>query len=199
MKKTLSLTCPVCGATFSVDHFSSYNLQEEGNDLSPIKTDAWVHHECPKCKNAITVLDIMVFHDMAKKLMIFFFPENSGTLEQHQTFVDKYDYPKGYTIRIVEATYNDFKEKILIFENGLNDCAVELYKSVIVNEKLKDTSIREAHILFDKQSIPQGFAFYTDSSPSICEAFDPSTYRKYIRKSRKYQKNRLVHYSSMKK
>lgn len=195
MKKTLQLVCPVCGHHFSDEHYSSYNLQEENGDLSKILNDSWIKHKCPKCNSEISVIDAMVFHDMKKGLMIYYFPGNSGTTEIHESFVKKYNYPSNYTIRIVEGKYNDFKEKILLFEYGINDYAVELYKKDIILKKYKTNDIYEAHLLFDKYSIPQGFVMYQKDSKPIIERFDANEYESYVEKTTKLSSMLRVHYS----
>lgn len=195
MKKVLNIKCPFCGANISIEHYSSYNLQEEGNSIDKILNNSWIQHICKKCKNYITFYDNMIFHDMARKLMIFFFP-NKSSYEQIN-FVEEYDYPANYTIRIVEGIYNDFKEKILIFENGLDDCAIELYKAKIISEKLDSKKVREAHIIFDEKSLPMGFVFYTDLEKPLCVIYDDSKYEECLLESNKYGSNYTVHYSLM--
>lgn len=199
MKKSLNLNCPLCGSNLIVEHFSSYNLQEEGHSIDSILNDSWIQHKCKNCNNYITVYDIMMFHDMKIKTMVFFFPKNSGSYEEHQKLIKKYKYPLNYTIRIVEDSYNNFKEKILIFENGLNDCAIEMYKSIIILEKFHNQVIQEAHVIFDGNSIPIGFAFYGDLDKPICVPFDEILYKKCLSKSKKFRKNKIVHYSLMNK
>lgn len=194
MKKTLQLICPVCSHQFSVQHYSSYNLQEEGN-LSKVLDDSWIKHECPNCKREITVIDVMVFHDMGKRLMLFYFPENSGSKENHEHFVKKYDYPSNYTIRIVEGAYNDFKEKILVLEYGMNDYAVELYKLNIISTKYKMNDIYESHLLF-KNSEPQGFVMYQKTGKPIIEKYDSNEYEACVKKMAATDSVR-VHYSLM--
>lgn len=197
MKKTLKLVCPVCGHQFSDEHYSSYNFQEENNDLSKILNDSWIKHKCPKCNSEISVIDMMVFHDMKKGLMIYYFPENSGTMESHELFVKKYNYPSNYTIRIVEGKYNDFKEKILLLEYGMNDVAVELYKKDIISKRSEMNDVYEAHLLFDKNSLPQGFVMYQKETKPIIEKFDENKYKSYAKKTSRFSNTMYVHYLLM--
>ncbi|MBQ7276548.1 MAG: CpXC domain-containing protein [Bacilli bacterium] len=193
MKKTLQLICPICSHRFSVQHYSSYNLQEEGN-LSKILDDSWIKHECPNCKREIIVIDAMVFHDMDKRLMLFYFPENSGSNESHDQLVRNYNYPSNYTIRIVEGRYNNFKEKILVLEYGMNDYAVEIYKLNIILSKYKMNDIYESHLLFNN-SQPQGFVMYQKNGKPIIEKFDANEYETCARKALAITDSVRVHYS----
>lgn len=195
MKKIININCPCCNSFLTVEHFSSYNFQEEGNSLSAILNDSWIMHKCKQCNNYVTVHDIMVFHDMEKKILIFYFPNTNCTYYEQKKIIKQYKYPKDYTIRIVNGLYNDFKEKILIFEYGLNDKAIEFYKAQIILEKINSSNLREAHLIFDEDSLPLGFAFYLNNDNPIYIPFDNEKYEMYVLETKNDKHNELVHYS----
>jgi hypothetical protein len=61
-------------------------------------------------------------------------------------------------------TFNSFKEKIFIFESGLDDMAVELTKLAIsqtVSKKLDDAEIQEGYLsMYDRENNTMGFTYF---------------------------------------
>ena len=82
---------------------------------------------------------------------------------------------KGIRKRLA-PNFNTFKEKIFIFENGLDDMAVELTKLAIsesVARKLKLREVTEGYLsMYDRESNTMGFTFLTglDKEPYIQSA-----------------------------
>ena len=66
---------------------------------------------------------------------------------------------------IIVPDFNSFKEKIFIFESGLDDMAVELTKVAIgqtVSKKLDGVEVTDGYLsMYDRESNTMGFTYFT--------------------------------------
>ncbi len=175
-KKRLTVICPQCNNSFSVEHFSSYNVQVEGHGIEPILDDSWVLHECPVCHTIIPVLDTIVFHDMEKELLLFFFPTEAEIPDERLEFINNLKVPNDYTVRMVEKDYAVFKEKIMILESGLSDLGCELYK-LKAKKQLSITDPCVCRIVFGDCLTPKGIVFFLEGQKPKATIFDDNAYQ----------------------
>lgn len=144
-----SVKCPKCGQMSDVTVWSSVTVKD-GPDL---KTDLLSGRlnmfHCPSCSQVGLMPHPMLYHDEDKKLMISFSPTNDAVLKQ-QMFenVEKSSRESGeleklagYNLRFV-ADYNELLEKVLIFDNNLNDKAVEVIKLMILSQDIEKSEQR---------------------------------------------------------
>ena len=126
--------------------------------------------KCPKCSqmsevtvwNSITVKDSedlkhdsalmptpMLYHDEDKRLMISFSPCDDVVLKS-QLFDNvqksskesgELDKLEGYNLRFV-TDYNELLEKILIFDNDMNDKTMEVIKLMVLSQDLEKAEQR---------------------------------------------------------
>lgn len=122
------ITCPKCQTEGEYEYWSSVNI-----DLNPELKKKIFNEEifiwtCPKCGAKVFIPFGMLYHDMNHKFIIFFSHEQEEERNYEMGTTPKgLELNKEYTLRIVKGLMN-FKEKILILENGLNDIAVEKLK-----------------------------------------------------------------------
>ena len=174
-KSTFSIQCPHCKQQIIIERYLSYNYQIEGCDLQQILDDSWVMHRCPKCGKSFSFLGDLVFHDMARKSMFFFFPKGSALNEAQIKALMSSMIPSDYAVRIIKDSYAAFKEKILILESGLDDCACEVYKYQIKQNcgiKLEC----ESRIVFGEDLEPKGVVFFIDKQKPVAFAFNLDDY-----------------------
>lgn len=96
--------------------------------------------KCPSCSHFGLMPHPMLYHDEEKKLMISFSPTNDPVLKQQlfdnikktSSQSDELEKLSGYNLRFT-ADYNELLEKILIFENGFNDKAIEVIKLMVLS------------------------------------------------------------------
>ncbi len=85
---------------------------------------------------------------------------------------NKYSTLRNINKRIV-PTFNAFKEKLFIFESGLDDMAVELTKLAIsqtVSKKLGNIEVNEGYLsMYDRETNTMGFTyFYRQRQRTVC-------------------------------
>lgn len=142
------ITCPKCSYDGEYEYWSSINI-----DLNPELREKIFNEEifiwtCPKCGTKVFVPFGTIYHDMRHRFMIFFshdVPEND---DKNKSFQIPEEFGlKGYTFRAVYGLLN-FKEKILIMENELNDIAVEKLKYTITHHMDPSMAGNGVHLYF---------------------------------------------------
>lgn len=123
------ITCPKCHTEGKFGLWSSINVDLDPELKKKIFNEEIFVWTCPKCGANVFVPFGTLYHDMSHKFMIFF----SHNEEDVENKYEPMEIPLGigfdktYIFRAVYGLLN-FKEKILILENGLNDIAVEKMK-----------------------------------------------------------------------
>ena len=104
---------------------------------------------CGSCGYRALMPDAMLYHDEEKKLIVSFSPCSDKAVEQElyekvrQTSEESGELKKleGYNLRFI-TDINDLMEKILIFDNGLNDKVVEVIKLMVLSQDLEKSQQR---------------------------------------------------------
>ncbi len=175
-EKNIAVVCPSCLKEYKTNVPDFFNLQSEGGDLSPILTDSLVKRTCPHCGFTGLLTLPLLFLDMEKKLVLSFFPGGRGlekTVVEQINNTMKQKTMDNYLFRIVKGNYNDFKEKILQIESGLDDRICEVYKYTL---KKNNEGIREIHIDFENLT-PLGFVALLSDGREWSTGFHPEFYQ----------------------
>lgn len=131
MKKNIELQCPECHESFHADIYPSINVQMDEGLKNKVLGGQLFDFECAHCHSTFHVPYPVLYHDMEKKLLIQFTPETD--LSKTKEVLDHVDKKEDYTIRIVDS-YRNWIEKLLIYENGLDDRIMELYKLLVLSQ-----------------------------------------------------------------
>lgn len=142
------IKCPVCGAEQEVTVWESVNVSEAPDLKADILSRKVNIFECSECSAAALVPAMLLYTDEQKKLMIYFAPCREdekknvyselvkNTKEEIKT-LDKYN------LRFV-TDYNDFMEKILIYDNALDDKVIEFLKMLVLMQEPEKAEFRKA-------------------------------------------------------
>ena len=109
---------------------------------------------------------------MKNRSMIYLIPKIDRFQLCDRELEDKYSNVRHLNKRIV-PDFNSFKEKIFIFESGLDDMAVELTKIAIsqtVSKKLGGVEVTSGYLsMYDRESNTMGFTYFTgeDKKPYV--------------------------------
>lgn len=169
------IECPVCHKTSDAQFWDSVNV-----DLNPELREKIFNNEifrfsCPECGASCYIKTGMIYHDMTHKFMLFFdFDrpfETSGDIDIPELFKGM---EKDYSFRAVYGL-DEFKEKILILENGLHDIAVEhmkyMIEHVIMPDPFKDgNTLHFEKVVDPDKNFPYGricFSFYDDETEHV--------------------------------
>lgn len=125
MINSIDLVCPNCQKHFKGDIYSLMNVQLDQGIKEKVLSGTLFDFTCSHCHETFHVEYPCLYHDMDSKLMIQFVLENEDKPFQ--------DIPSEYTYRIVDS-YKSLIEKVLIFDSGLDDRYMELYKLVVLSQ-----------------------------------------------------------------
>ncbi len=133
---TDKITCPKCGNKHDFTFYDSVNTELDPDLKRDVRTGELFRFECPYCGTVADVVYQCLYHQVENRAMIFFIP-NGETEEAERLFKDSKNRSVGmpgldayYKKRIV-TTMNDFKEKLKLLDEDLDDRAVEIMKCLL--------------------------------------------------------------------
>ncbi|HHZ06783.1 MAG TPA: hypothetical protein GX401_08390 [Clostridiales bacterium] len=157
-----SIRCPQCKSKNQVHIYKSVNAQEDLKLHDKILTGELFDFYCPYCEYKARLYYPCLYNDPKNRFMVYFIPDiEKGQMIDRTVEMEYPDLPK-ITKRIV-PTFNEFKEKILIFEAGLDDMAIELTKAAVAEAvaRKKEQDVNEGYFsLYDKENNTLGFTFF---------------------------------------
>lgn len=136
------IKCPKCAHLQEMTLWSSITA-DDSEDLKKELLGAQINiFRCEDCGQAALVPTPLLYHDKSKKLLISFSPCNDAK-EKIRLFEEIKAVSKksgelaeyvDYNLRFV-SVYDDLLEKILIFDNDLNDKVIEVLKVLILSQE----------------------------------------------------------------
>lgn len=131
------ITCPKCSYKGELKMFDSANVSLNHELREKVLSGDIFRWTCPKCGENITILHNLLYHDMKNEFQVYYSPNDCAELNKTMNSLLKKMPGARKTIRTVESL-NALREKILIFEEGLNDIAIELIKALIKFDSQND-------------------------------------------------------------
>lgn len=144
-----NIKCPKCGQMCEINVWNSITVTDSVDlkqDLLMGKINMFV---CPSCSHSALMPTPMLYRDDEKRLLISFSPCDDVVLK-NQLFGNILETSKksgelekldGYNLRFV-TDYNELLEKILIFDNNMNDKSIEVIKLMILSQDLEKAEQR---------------------------------------------------------
>lgn len=137
-----SVKCPKCGQMSAVTVWSSITAREDPDLKEDLLRGRINIFRCPSCTQTGLMPSPLLYHDEDGRLLVSFSPcadretarrlfENVKKSSEESGELKKFE---GYNLRFV-TDFNELLEKILIFDNGLNDKAVEIIKLMILSQE----------------------------------------------------------------
>ena len=137
-----SIKCPSCGQLQNMTVWDSITVKDSADLKKDLLSGKVNIFKCGSCSHSGLVPSPMLYHDEDRKLMMSFAPCNDEALKKRlfdnvcetskaSNELDKYE---EYNFRFV-SEYNSLLEKILIFDAGLNDKAIEVIKLLILSQE----------------------------------------------------------------
>ena len=185
------IRCLHCRRHFGVREYQKVELPRQQELIPYILDGSIFEFECPYCREEHTVLidqDAFIIENQVKKYRIYYSDHeyDSGvklmqvshglgiTSEEEKDFVLEVRSldEQGYRIRF-ETNYSDAVEKMVIFEAGLNDVAVELLKSYMELQYDFDKEF-DRLVFIDEQD--RAFIGVQDGRPVFAVEFDEEQY-----------------------
>lgn len=137
------ITCPKCGHEADFMIWSSINTVLDPEMFDKVRTgEAFMFH-CPECGNKAGVDYGCLYHQMDDQMMIYYVTTPEGVQEAYNMFRGESKVSEllkkeqgNYLYRIVQSK-NELREKLFIFDAGLDDRAIEIIK-VFYTQKMQE-------------------------------------------------------------
>lgn len=154
----------MCGELSKAEIYTSVNSTKNKTLRASVLNGSMFDWQCPECSHKARLTYPILYNDMKNRFMIYLIPKVDRFQLCDKELEEKYSNLRNISKRIV-PNFNTFKEKIFIFESGLDDMAVELTKLAIsqtVSKKLGDIDVEEGYLsMYDRESNTMGFTYFT--------------------------------------
>ena len=154
-QRKITVTCPKCNKSHPFTIWQSINTSLDPEMKAAVIDLSAFLFECPTCGEKNYVNYSFLYHQMVDKIMIHYASSDKDAEEVCKMLAG--DAPAGmlqdmrknnYLTRLVR-THNELREKIMIFDNGLDDRIIELLKADIFNTFIKDNpDSKDVEILY---------------------------------------------------
>ena len=140
------IECPKCGKSSDFRIWESINTTLDPEMKEKVKDRSAFLFTCPHCGEQNYVDYGFLYHQMEDTIMIAYSNSDENEEEMYHLFTEEMDTPLGldniflkdeYLLRIVRSL-NALREKIYIFDDGLDDRIVEMYKLFLYVKILDD-------------------------------------------------------------
>lgn len=176
-----TIACPKCGKMIQIDVWDSIDIPYDIEQKEKVLKNTFFKATCEDCKIAFPIAYKCLYNDMEQKFLIWLAPRLE---EEEKAEVAEYNEKLktdnrlrlaqgGYTYRIVRND-NELREKVLIFDEGLDDRYIETMKLVYV-PAFKKNIAKDSKILglyFDKKSSGEGYQWvliFDNKKPVIAD------------------------------
>lgn len=169
------IPCPKCSETTEAKLYMSINATNEPTLRGDVLDERLFKFRCTACGYEARLTYPVLYNDMKNRFMVYLIPEVDRFQLEDVELEQKYDRLMGVRKRIV-PDFNCFKEKVFVFESGLDDMAVEITKLVIsemVAKKHDIPHVEEGYLsMYDREKNTMGFTFFVgkDHEPFVQSA-----------------------------
>lgn len=137
--------CPTCGSLSRAEARGAVNAQEEPMAKQRIIDGSFFEYTCGVCGAKTRLIYNMVYIDPAARLMVCLVAEGGLDAQaQLMNAVKDFSLPDDFILRVVNSA-NDLREKVLIFDERLDDRIVEITKGNALSQLEAGIFVSEIH------------------------------------------------------
>lgn len=176
-----TVKCPNCLGSNKIVFYSSVSPSSDKSLRDSILNDTLFKYTCIHCGYEAQLSYPVIYNDIKRCFMIYYLPRCKKRVITDRIIERDSSQTTPIKKRLVPS-YNDLKEKIVIFESNLDDMAVEITKLALKIKTEKDLKIKIDCGYFsfcDKQKI--GFTFFDAATKKPTpETTDIQVYQKSL-------------------
>ncbi len=155
--------CPDCGAKTTARMWSGINAEVNPNLRLSVLDESLFDWRCPQCGYEAMLAYPCLYHDKGRRFMIYILP---GKPDPAKAAGIGAQFPQLRGVRKrVTGSLATLKEKILLFEDGLDDRAAELVKLLLamVLERGKGKHVEQGFYCSSDEAADRiGFSFFVE-------------------------------------
>lgn len=158
------VNCPKCRSVIDKKLWISVNPQLAPSLRKKIMDESLFDFCCPKCKYKSQLEYPFIYNDIKNNFILYFIPSTNKNKIYFNRASKEYPQLNNKKKRLVKEL-NQVKEKIIIFENNLDDRAIELTKyslNTIIRNKSNKYVSDTYFCMLDKDAGKIGFSFFFD-------------------------------------
>ena len=154
----ISFTCQRCRKDSRFTIWQSINVDLDPKLKQKVIDGSLFVFICPFCQFHQDIVYSVLYHDQTNRFMTWWIPEDErGKQNYNEDELNMYAKTLfGYKLRLVPSL-NRLREKILIFDCGLDDRAIELLKRYVWSAFLDDLGIQKTWVFFSSSISENGF------------------------------------------
>lgn len=156
------IPCPKCNHENEMRIFKTVNATTDPQFRENLLNGSLFNFKCVDCGYEAVMKYPLLYNDMKNRLMVYYIPDNDRTELVDKELEEEYAEIGAITRRLA-GSFNTVKEKIHIFESGLDDRAIELTKlavSEIVAKKTEDNINQGFFSIYNRDKKIIGFTFF---------------------------------------
>jgi len=145
----ISYTCPRCQKQSRFTVWQSINVDLDPSLKQKVMDGSLFVFHCLYCGFSQEVGYSVLYHDQRNRYMVWWIPEGENGYQQYNKMeLNQIAHTlPGYRLRLV-PTFNRLREKIYIFDCGLDDRAIEILKRYVWSAFLEDQGIQISQVYF---------------------------------------------------
>ena len=158
--------CPDCGAKTTARMWSGINAEVNPNLRLSVLDESLFDWRCPQCGYEAMLAYPCLYHDKGRRFMIYILP---GKPDPAKAAGIGAQFPQLRGVRKrVTGSLATLKEKILLFEDGLDDRAAELVK--LLSAEKESASSRASTVRATRPPTASDFPSLSRARRSLCAA-----------------------------
>ena len=160
------VSCPVCGAVNKKQMWAGIDAQANPELRLRILRETLFDWKCPACGYDAQLVYPCLYHDKQRRFFICAAPAGCGGQKVIENVAAKYPHTVSVKKRVV-GSLCEMKEKILLFEAGLDDVPAEVVKFALAElvEKKRGRKVRSGFFCAaGKDEDYIGFTFFLEGS-----------------------------------
>lgn len=185
------VACPNCGAAVRTEMWPGIRAESDPQLRARVLDETLFDWKCPQCGCERRFLYPCLYHDKGRGFMVYLAPNGSGSEFRPVDVSEKFPQLAGVKKRVV-ASPAELKEKVLIFEAGLDDRAVELVKyalAAVLEEKRGRRAVRGYFCGADEAANRISFAFFPEGeSEPVLRRTTMDGYRKSLEIAERFRR-----------
>lgn len=156
------ISCPKCNCDNELRVFKTINATTDPQFRDKLLNGQIFNFQCVGCGYEATLKYPVLYNDMKNRFMVYYIPNVDMDHVVDEKLEREYAELSDVKKRLA-GSFNAFKEKIHIFESGLDDRAIELTKLAVSKVVEKKTSEKVNEVYFSIYSAEKntiGFTFF---------------------------------------